>query len=806
MTLNPGTKLGPYQILSPLGAGGMGEVYRARDARLERDVAIKALPHAFAQDPERLARFEREAKLLASLSHPNIAGILGIEEVAGARYLVLELVDGETLAARLKRGPMSIADTIDLGRQVAAALEAAHERGIVHRDLKPGNIMFTASGDAKVLDFGLAKSGERVAPGSDPNLTASPTVTHTPTQAGVILGTAAYMSPEQARGKNVDRRTDIWSLGCVLYECLTGKGVFDGETVSDMVARILEREPDWKALPPGTPPRLAELLRRCLRKDARERQRDAGDVRLELDDIARGGGGAQDASTGTAARRTTSRRTWLAFAAVAVVAAVVSGAWMRGRGEHAQPAFEFTLEPPAGWTFGLPAAPALSPDGSTLVCTVVDSVGNVALAVRQLDRDEFRVLPHMSFATYPFWSPDGRSIAFFSPQGLQRVGLDGSAPVTIAAAADGRSGSWSKDGIIVFVPTASGPVFKVSAAGGDPVQVTKLDPGRGEVGHRYPVLLRDGKHFLYVAICRDGKIWTCVGDIDGGPSRALRVSEKYARPSIPGWIATVDKGRVMVQRFDEDALTFEGESREIARCGKWDKIGDSNLADDGRGTIVYQREGRYSGWLRWYDVAGKSMGPRLRELDTPTAAALAPDQRRIAVAMRAEGDVWLVDLDHPVPTRLTFYAAPRTNAVSSIIWSRDSKRIAYSLNTTTDVIHVFNTDTSTDTTLFTAPGLFTQPLGWTPDGRTLAIICSDSTGDFDIWTLPRRRSLRRRPVSAHTGLRVQRLFIAGWAVACLPRERRREAASANPILSAAGSAFRTRARYGAERGAPDLVR
>src|SRR5262245_47073293 len=221
--MKPGTKIGPYEIISKLGAGGMGEVYRARDKRLSRDVAIKALPEAFAADPERLARFEREAKLLASLSHPNIAGILGIEEVAKARYLVLELVDGDTLAQRLTHGPLSIPDTIDLGRQLAAALEAAHERGIVHRDLKPGNIMFTASGDAKVLDFGLAKGGERVAPGSDPHLSASPTMTHSPTQAGVILGTAAYMSPEQARGKSVDRRTDIWSLGCVLYECLTGK-------------------------------------------------------------------------------------------------------------------------------------------------------------------------------------------------------------------------------------------------------------------------------------------------------------------------------------------------------------------------------------------------------------------------------------------------------------------------------------------------------------------------------------------------------------------------------------------------------
>jgi len=331
MSLHSGTRLGPYEIVAPLGAGGMGEVYRARDARLGRDVAIKSLPEAFADDPERLARFEREAKLLASLSHPNIAGILGLEEVSGARYLVLELVDGETLADRIARGPLSLSDTVDMARQVAAALEAAHERGVVHRDLKPGNIMFTSAGDAKVLDFGLAMSSGGTASGSDPNLSHSPTLPNQATRAGVILGTAAYMSPEQARGKGVDRRTDIWSFACVVYECLTGRKAFEGETVSDMVARILEREPDWKALPAGTSPRLVELLKRCLRKDPRERQRDAGDVRLELDEIARGGG-LLEAVPATPVKKRSPLRMVIAFLLVAAVSAALAGALMRDRG------------------------------------------------------------------------------------------------------------------------------------------------------------------------------------------------------------------------------------------------------------------------------------------------------------------------------------------------------------------------------------------------------------------------------------------------------------------------------------------
>ena len=736
MTLAAGTKLGPYQIVSRLGAGGMGEVYRARDARLDRDVAIKALPDAFAKDPERLSRFEREAKLLASLSHPNIAGILGLEEARGARYLVLELVDGETLAERLARGALSLADTLDLGRQVAAALEAAHERGIVHRDLKPGNIMFTSSGDAKVLDFGLAKGGAGVSTGSDPNLTASPTVTHSPTQAGVILGTAAYMSPEQARGKTVDRRTDIWSRGCVLFECLSGRSAFAGETVSDMVARILEREPDWKVLPASTPPRMVELLKRCLRKDARERQRDAGDVRLELDEIARGGGVQAAATVSATGARTPRWRVAALAGVVAAVAAVTTGALMRGGGHDTQPAFEFTLEPPPGCQFQLPAGPALSPDASTLVCGVIDSAGVPFLAVRKLDRDEFRILPGTEVASLPFWSPDGRSIGFFGNGKMRRMGLDGSTPVTLADANDGRGGSWSKDGTIVFVPSASGPVFKVSAGGGNAAQVTTLNKGRGEVGHRYPVLLRDGKHFLYVSICRDGKNWICVGDVDGGESRALRTSETCARPSVAGWIATVEKRRVLVQRFNEDALEFEGEPREIAQCGAWEKIGDANLGVDDQGTVVYQRPAQLRGWAHWYDVTTRKLGPRLREFDTPTDLALAPDQQHIAVTMGAEGDLWFVDLEHPVPARLTFFAPPRLGSLYNSTWSSDSKRIAYTLNMASDVIHIYSTETSTDTTLFTAPGLFAAPCGWTPDGRTLAVLCSDSTGEWDPWVVP----------------------------------------------------------------------
>jgi hypothetical protein len=290
----------------------------------------------------------------------------------------------------------------------------------------------------------------------------------------------------------------------------------------------------------------------------------------------------------------------------------------------------------------------------------------------------------------------------------------------------------------VFVPTSSGPIFKVPATGGSAVQITMLDKGRGEVGHRYPALLRDGRHFLYVSIARDGKRWLCVGDVDGGKGRALRVVENTALPAGPGWIAMVAKEKVLVQRFDEVALALKGEPFEIAQCGAWNKIGDSNLGADGRGTIVYQRELKRRGWLRWYDVTTHSLGPRLRELDTPQEAALAPDQRHVAVEMGGEHDLWLVDLEQPVPSRLTFFNTPQLGGLYSLTWSSDSKQIGYSLSTATgsDAIHAYSLAASSDTTLFTPPGMFSSPCGWSPDGRLIAVLLSDSTGNFDPWVVP----------------------------------------------------------------------
>jgi serine/threonine protein kinase len=358
MTIAPGTRLGPYEVVAPVGAGGMGEVWHARDTKLDREVALKFLPTSFAEEPERLARFEREAKVLASLNHPNIATIYGFHEHHGHRFLAMELVPGEDLAERLKKGTLPFSEIVDTARQIAEALEVAHEHGIVHRDLKPANIKLTPDGKVKVLDFGLAKALDPVTTsGSGRDATMSPTTTSLGTVAGVILGTAAYMSLEQARGRSVDKRADIWAFGCVLYEMLTGKLAFVGETISDTMAAVLTREPDWRALPPNVPPRLRELMERCLRKDPRERLRDIGDARIELGESARRGPSAQSPAPA-------SRSRWIpVVAALAVVAALVGGTWLGRRSAHTEPpAFR-----PLTFGRGIVHSARLAPDGQTVV-------------------------------------------------------------------------------------------------------------------------------------------------------------------------------------------------------------------------------------------------------------------------------------------------------------------------------------------------------------------------------------------------------------------------------------------------------
>jgi serine/threonine protein kinase len=515
MSLSPGTSIGSYEITGSLGAGGMGEVYRARDGRLGRDVAIKILPALWLADPDRRGRFDREARLLASLNHPHIGTIYGFEEHDGVQALVLELVEGLTLADVIvasRRGgsldpPIPIDQALTIASQIADALDAAHERGIVHRDLKPANIKITPDGRVKVLDFGLAKvaAGEDVAI----ELTHSPTITFGGTRAGVLLGTAAYMSPEQARGRAVDKRTDIWAFGCVLYEMLTGRVALPGETVTDTLAAIVQRDPDWHALPKGTPSGVQWLLKRCLEKDVSRRLRDAADVKIHIDDLLNEPA-TNDQASAAAAKPRFGRGGWLSMVLVGATAALAAGAggWMLkpGTAPEPTPVARLTVSLPPGDTLGVSfPSVALSPDGRTLAYTANRARSNSSqLFVRAIDSLDVAPLSGTEGATAPFFSPDGRWIGFFAQGKLKKVLATGGGVEALCDAASGLGGSWGTDDTIYFAPFNTSGIWRVSASGGMPREVTRLDRKQGEVSHRWPQVLPGGKAVLFT-------VWTGPG-------------------------------------------------------------------------------------------------------------------------------------------------------------------------------------------------------------------------------------------------------------------------------------------------------
>jgi len=695
MSLTPGTRLGPYEIIAPLGAGGMGEVFRARDTRLGREVAIKALPAAFAQDPERLARFEREAKLLASLSHANIAGIHGLEEHDGRRYLILEFVDGETLAGRLSRGPLALDEAAEVARDVALALEAAHESGIVHRDLKPGNIMVTRAGAVKVLDFGLAKSAAPGGSSSSIALSASPTMTYAATAEGIVLGTAAYMSPEQARGKNVDRRTDIWSFGCVLFECLTARPVFSGETVSDLVAHILQSEPDWSVLPAATPAAVRRLLERCLRKDARERLRDIGDARIELDELLTAGlsGSGLPPIAGTSpvggSRRSRSTAIAWGIAAVALALAGVSILFPdRVRRSAPPPATRTTLASRAGMEISSnPADAVISPDGRSIVFVAGDSAGTQRLWLRPLESLEARPIEGSEFtgATdspgLPFWSPDGRAIGFFDDGKLKTIAITGGTPQILSTVSNARGGTWSRQGVILFSRFSQGPVFRVSQAGGDPVQITVVDSTLHETAHRFPRFLPDGRHYSFVTLPgRDGKIDTWIGEL-GTTKRTLVVSAASGALFAPSGHMVFMRGQsLMAQPFDLGRLRMTGEPTLIGDAPEnLNILGSIPASVSDNGILLYPTSIQTVGLLSWFGRDGKAQGTLPAPAGDYREIAISPDGRHVALIRRTSptsNDIWIADVPGGSARRLTTDGLQRY----SLVWSGNSLDLGYALS------------------------------------------------------------------------------------------------------------------------------
>src|SRR5580700_8406638 len=546
MPISTGTRLGTYEILSAIGAGGMGEVYQAHDTKLGRDVAIKVLPEAFAHDPERLSRFQREAKTLAALNHPNIATIYGLEQSNGTSYLVMELVPGDTLAQRIKReGAVPVEESLTIGKQIAEALEYAHDHGVIHRDLKPANVKLTPEGKVKVLDFGLAKAFAGDA--STEDIGNSPTLSMAATMQGVILGTAAYMSPEQARGKTVDKRTDIWAFGCVLYELLTGKAAFHGEDVTDILAAVVRAEPDWTALPANISPSIRVLLQRCLRKDRRQRTPDAATIRIEIEDAiaAPKDFGATQAAPVTRGWR--ERLAWPVAAGVLALIVIALGIGFVLRAPKPQLPMHLSAEigVDASLFTGFGSSVILSPDGKRLALVASGTDQKQRIYVRSLDQLQATVLSGTENASDPFFSPDGQWLGFFGDGKLKKISVQGGEAVTLGDASNDRGGSWGEDGTIVFAPNTRVALSKVSSAGGTSQPLTTFDKQAGEVTQRWPQVLPGGKAVLFTSSTHgynydDAEI--VVYSMTSGQRKTLLRGGFYARFLASGYLVYMHGG------------------------------------------------------------------------------------------------------------------------------------------------------------------------------------------------------------------------------------------------------------------------
>jgi serine/threonine protein kinase len=735
---SPLRRIGPYELGPLIGEGGMGQVYRAHDSRLGRDVAIKILPDAFVSDPARVARFQREAQLLASLSHQNIGAIFGFEEAAGVGALVLEIVEGPTLAERLAGlrphgAGLPLDEALPIARQIVDALEAAHEKGIVHRDLKPSNIKLKADGSVKVLDFGLAKMHEPAGAGSVARgLSQSPTIL-TASIPGTIVGTAAYMAPEQARGLDADRTADIWAFGCVLYEMLSGQRLFDGGTVTDVLADVLKSEPNWRALPADTPHALRLLLRRCLQKDRRQRLRDIADARFLLEDASTASPLDVHAAPARLPRR--ERRTWQLISAIATVAAMAAIAWsLRPMAAPSEIRLEVTT--PSNTN---PTSLAISPDGRT-IAFVATSDGPVRLWVRSLSAVSARVLPGTDGASSPFWSPDSRSLGFFADSKLKRIDLDGGAPRVLTTVLNGYGGSWNSEGTIIFIPSAApAPVLRIAATGGQtaPVASTKQRPQ--QFSQNTPQFLPDGKHFVYYVAGNPDVRGIYAAELDGSNAVHLVDSDGGATYSGSGYLLFARQGTLFAQRFDPDRLLVSGApiviAEQVATGGSLGTF--AAVSASAAGTIVY-RTGTSAGNRQfvWVDRSGT----QLETLGEPSAddvlnPSMSADGRTIAVNRTVSGnmDVWLFE-SRGVFRRFTF-----DPAVDNFpLWSSDGHDIVFSSTRTGGPHNLYRKPATGggEEELLLETAEVKAASDWSLDGRTLLFRSSNPKTGYDIWALP----------------------------------------------------------------------
>ncbi len=824
MSIEQGMSLSNYRVVDALGVGGMGEVWRAEDEKLGREVALKVLPAEFAQDPERMARFEREAKVLASLNHPNIATLYGLETVgvtpeegrensefripnselpaSEVTFLAMELVEGEDLSERIKRGPVPVEETVAIALQIAEALEAAHEQGIVHRDLKPANIKLRPDGTVKVLDFGLAKAWETE--GADPGLSLSPTVTSHATAAGLILGTAAYMSPEQAAGIAVDRRADIWSFGVVLWEMLTGHKLFEGETVSHVLASVLKDEVDVEELSSATPPRLLELIGRCLRKKPRERLQAIGDARIVLEEdltgpenpVTTGSQGEAIAPPPALWRRV------LPWATTAILA-LAFGAAMWSVLHQKPQVIAATVAPPEGTEINInPASPgpaAVSPDGLSIAYSARDTGGEVLLYLRRIDAPQAQAFSGTENAAYPFWSPDSRWIGYFNRADgtMKKIDTRGGPPITLCGAPNGKGGTWNSDGVIVFAPDAGGPLMRVSSAGGEPTKVTEVDVARHN-SNRHPRFLPGGRHLLFLARGITPPQSTLMAvDLESGETRdimPLVTQADYA----DGNLLFVRERALMARPFDPDSLEFMGDAVPVAEgvlVVSGASLATFSVSQTGILSFITGQPDVLTE-LEWRDRSGTIEGT----LGDPTSyrsLVVSPDDTMAAVLVTdmtiGTDDIWIFDLERNLRSRFTFDPALDVYPV----WSPDARSLYFASNRggqqglfrkdvtgagTVELIledtrNLWPTSVSPDGKwlLVSAPGegtgenIFSVELDgdvemkpfrstefqeaaavFSPDGRWVAYH-SDESGEFEVYVTPFPEPGRRWQVSTASG-------------------------------------------------------
>jgi len=759
MAFAAGARLGPYEILSALGAGGMGEVYRARDTKLNRDVAIKVLPDSLAHDSERLARFEREAKTLAALNHPNIAHIHGFEDSTGVPALVMELVEGPTLADRIARGPIPLDEALPIAKQIAEALEAAHEQGIIHRDLKPANIKVRDDGTVKILDFGLAKAIDPTLQ-SSANAMNSPTLTAATVQ-GVILGTAAYMSPEQAAGKAVDKRSDLWALGVVLMEMLTGRQVFTGETVSHVLANVLAKDPDWATVPTATPPAIRRLLRRCLQKNRKKRLDSVADARLEIDDaLAPADADATLSTSGNA-------RNWWSYAALAVVGVAVgivgTVVWRATDRAAATPVYAFIDAPPdhvLDADHYLERTPlAFTPDGSSLVIrATTPNAGTPRLFLRPLDRSDARPIEGTEGAWLPFVSPDGHWIGFWAAGEIKKVPIEGAAAATVICSLRGlpHGASWGKGDVIVFGDDASGDIMRVSASGGSPIAVTVRNAAANRRRHVMPVFLPDGLRILFSDVSIDDAADTriMVQALAGGDARLVISGAIDGRIMPSGNLAFMRLGTLMTVGFDvARAVTTRSATpvmsgvmqNPLTRLGGRITPGPGMFAVSSLGALAVIRgelKNPVGNVLIWVSRDGAS-APAEPASGAPVGERLntriAPDGARALVAVQTltRMEVWLADWARDVWT----LCAECHSDLGIVAWATDGRRVLISRGETL-VAHSIE-GPGPDQDLLHEPDRSLIPMGWLTDDRIVYSSSPVSTREAEIKVFERNGSKGR---------------------------------------------------------------